>query len=498
MTSRTAVRSSSRPARAAAATSCGALLLALTSAGTASAQDAATTAVSAATTSGVVQVVLTLPQDVPGLPNPVELTLLGTDGTLEGDQAETNSYLAGGSLVTDSPLAPVFAPLSRTLTATTADPGPKSETGIAVPDNPLQLQLEAGSQTAAVTAATGASTATSELADASLASLSALGLDPVLDPLLGGVNTALTTLVAAAQPLTGAVGGLPSLPSVPVPNPLAPVVGGPATIPTPTLGGPALAGTINELPARVEALLDQLQNGALVELSGLDTSQAVTPAAGGGTATASAQLLTAELFGGLVSVEATEAVATAKAGLTRAAADADASATLVEVTIADSFGELLMAVASDQGITAGLLDGSLGQTLDPTVRPTVEAVDTALNALLAQLTGLLEALGGGADLIQQGTVTETVSADGRSAEALASPAVVQLGLPVAVNLVELQIGAAAAAVEVAQVAAPVQPVVPVEPVPDTLPRTGAAALAPLAGLGLLGTAALLYRRRRTA
>ncbi len=130
-------------------------------------------------------------------------------------------------------------------------------------------------------------------------------------------------------------------------------------------------------------------------------------------------------------------------------------------------------------------------TLDATVKPTVAAVDSALNAVLAQLTGLLETLGGGAQLIQQGTVTKSVSADGRRAEAHAAPALVSLGLPVAPRLVTLAIGKAdaVAAVTPAAVAAPV-----VRPVAQRLPRTGGTLPGVLA-VALVGVGLLLHRRR---
>ncbi|MCW2776374.1 MAG: hypothetical protein JWN17_99 [Frankiales bacterium] len=457
----------------------------------------------ATTGTGVVDLVLTLPAAlpaVPGLPNPIELTLLGTQGQAVGkttgaDTSRASSFLAGGNLVTDSPLSALLAPLSRTVTATLASPSPASGAAIAVPDNPLGLGLDVGDQTAAVTKLTGANKATSQVAQADLGSLGSLGLGALLDPLFGGLNTAVSTLVTQAAPLTSGLSAIPALPSIPVPNPLAPVLGGPATIPTPTVGGSTVAATVNELPARIAALEKQLRDGAVVHLNALDTSESVVPTATQVVASGRAKLASADLFGGLVTVDATEAVATAKAASTKSAASSDASATLVQVHVADSFGELLNAVASDKGITAGLLGGSLGMALDPTVRPTVAAVDGALNTVLAQLTGLLQSLGGGAQLIQQGTVTKTVSADGRKAEAHASPALVSVGLPVAPNLVRLAIGKAdaVAAVTPAAVTAP-----PAEPAPQSLPRTGGDTGAGLVALLLAGGGLVLYRRRRTA
>lgn len=456
----------------------------------------------ATTGSSVVGVVLTLPAAIPGLPNPSALSLLGTQGQARdvgGDTSQASSFLAGGSLVTDSPLSPALAPLSRTLTASLDTPGPLTANGLDVPANPLGLALTGAEQTASVVPASGANAATSQLADASLGSLRALGLGALLDPLFGGLNTALTTITTQAAPLTQGISMLPSLPSVPVPNPLQPVVGGPATIPTPTIGGSTVASTVNELPARIQALEKQLLDGAVLKLNGLDTGERIDPTTNKVVAAARAKLGTASLFGGLVTVTATAATATATAASPRSDAASDASATLVDVKVADTFGQLLSLVASEKGITAGLLGGTLGQTLDPTVRPVVATVDAALDTVLKQLTGLLGALGGGAQFIKQGTTTTTVSPDGRKAEAHASPALVSLGLPVAPNLLTLSIGNADATAALTAAPATVTPAsAPVtEPSSGSLPRTGANGAAGLVAV-LLSGAGLLAWRRRTA
>ncbi|MCW2666434.1 MAG: hypothetical protein JWN57_1396, partial [Frankiales bacterium] len=414
----------------------------------------------AAAGTGVVQLVLRLPAALPGVPNPVELSLLGTEG--EGfrgagddeDVTSAASFLAGGNLVDDSPLSPLLEPLSRTLTADLQEPGPATAGVLEVPDNPLGLDLTVGSQAAAVVPSSGRATSEGTLAAASLGSLRALGLGAALDPALEPLHAALAQIVQQTTPLTDALAALPTLPSVPVPNPLAPILGGPATIPTPAVGGPAVSGTVRELPARVKALTDQLLDGAAVALTGVDTGQSIRPTATSVTAAGRANVASIALFGGLVTVQASQASASATAARTRSAASTQASATLLEVTISDAFGTLLQAVASEKGVTAGLLDGALGQALDPAVRPTVAAVDAALNTVLAQLTSLLESLNAGAKLIKQGTVSEQVAADGRSAEATATPAEVTLGLPVAPDLLTLSVGAVEALAAVAPAPVP--------------------------------------------
>jgi len=456
----------------------------------------------ATTGTGVVQLVLTLPAGAAALPipRPAVLTLIGTDGAgLHSagtpDVARTDSFLAGGSLITGTPASAALSPLGRVLTADLAHPHPVAPPALTVPPNPLGLNLGVGAQTASVQPTTS-STASSTLAKASLGSLDALGLAPVLDPAEKQRETALTALKPATKRISEAISKLPALP-LPgtVPNPLQPITGGPATIPTPAVSGPVLSSVVDTLPAQVQALLDRLIKGAVVQLDGaLDTGQGISPATDSAAATGHTNLADLQLFGGLVVVKASQATATATAGLTKSAASAGASATLVQVTVSDAFGTLLKAVASDQGVTASLLDGALGMGLDKTTKSLVMAADAALNTLLQQLTDVLMMLNSGAKLIKQGTATHTVSPDGRTAQAHAVPAQVTLGLPGAPNLVQVSVGRADAVVAVA---APIAPVAPVA-VGAALPRTGleqggtaAAALLLVSGLGLVA-----LRRRR--
>jgi len=237
------------------------------------------------------------------------------------------------------------------------------------------------------------------------------------------------------------------------PDPLQPL-GGPSTITTPKdLSGKTLATGITTVPAQVQALLDKLRNGAVVQLDGLDTGQAISPATSSATATGHTNLADIQLFGGLVLVKASQATATATASLTKPAASASASATLVQVTVSDAFTTLLSAVISDQGVTAQLL-----KTVPDPLKSPVMAANAALNTLLTQLTDVLMMLNSGAMLIKQGTATHTVSPDGRTAQAHAVPAQVTLGLPGAPNLVQVSVGRADAVVAVATPVAPVAPV----------------------------------------
>ena len=233
-----------RIARAATGTSLATALLALATTPFAAAATPALRYNSTSST-GVVSLTLTLPSTVPalpGVPNPISLTLLGTDaqghhGAADADVATARSYLGGGSLVSSSVLSGALAPLSRTVVASLADPGVKSAGVLSLPSNPLGLAVSVGSQGAGVNRASQSGTSAATLTNVSLGSLRSLGLGAVLEPALAQLNGALSTVTTQATPLTNAIGTLPALPTISVPNPLASVVGGPATISTPPLSG---------------------------------------------------------------------------------------------------------------------------------------------------------------------------------------------------------------------------------------------------------------------
>ncbi len=489
-----------RFARVAACTATAAVLTAATGTGTAAAADDKLL-YRASSDTGVVQLSLNLPVAVPGVPNPAVLTLLGTSAQAfhaktGSDVAVANSYLGGGTLVTDGTLASLLSPLNRTVSASLAAPGEKLQTLVQVPSNPLGLGVSVGAQKAAVNAVSRLTTSSGDLTSAKLGSLRSLGLGASLDSALTTLTTALATLSSQTATITSTLNTLPSLPPVSVPNPLAGVIpGSPATISTPTLSGAALADLVNSLPAEVKAILDKLLDGAAVSLGAVRTGQSITPGLSSIVSTGSTNALDLNLFGGLVTVSATKASVTAAAAKTAKAAKADASATLLSVKVSTGLTDLLSLVASDKGLTAKLLDGTLlGQQLDATVKPVVQQVDAALDDVLSQLTALLSSLNGGAKLIKQGTVSKKVSADGRTVEAHAVPASVTIGLPVAPNLLSLAVGKADA-VSALSVASPT-----VVPTKTDLPKTGgseAAALLALVVLAVGGGAVLVRRRQHT-
>jgi len=212
-------------------------------------------------------------------------------------------------------------------------------------------------------------------------------------------------------------------------------------------------------------------------------------------------------------VTATKASAVADATGVAGKATSDASATLAKVSVSPNgpLANLLTVIADDKGLAAALGGlGGVSSTLQPTLDTAVAALNNGLNAALMQLNGLLQTLGGGAQVLQQGTVSKSVSPDGKHAEAHAVPAKVTLGLPGAANLVALSLGSADAVADrapaITPVTAPITAVAPPAikvPTKETLvirPSTpskklaftggdlpltgGAAALLLLAGAGL--------------
>lgn len=420
------------------------------------------------TANGVaLQLRLTLPQPLapvtgPVLPNPVDLVLLqSTGGALKNgtdpDVATSTASLIDGALVTNSALAPALTQLQRRITATLAEPSPAATSLVSFPASmtPLGLGLAIGPLTASTDPTARSTMSTATGLTAQLGSLKSLGVD--LGALTGPLVAGLQQLTAALGPLTTAAQALPPVPSQTVSATQIPGIGGtiapilsgagvPTTVTTPTIAsGQVLAGTVNQLPALVAGLIDRLQNGALLTLTGLGTSQAVRPQGSGTVSTAASNAGDVALLGGLLTVTASKSSATASATGTPGKATAAADATLVAVKAGVPMIDLLNAVVSDQGIVAQLLPGTaLGQTLNAVTQQAVAGVNTALNAVLDQLNTLLMQLNGGVSVVQKGTVSTTTSPDGRHAEAHASPAIVSLGLPSALpiggQLVSLALG----------------------------------------------------------
>lgn len=497
---------------------------------------------SGTTDSSAVQLVVTFPAQLNAVfsqlagtplavPNPLSVALIHTSGSArhDGRAADTStatSDLINGSLVDSSALTPVLGQLKRTVVASLTNPSPATATLASVPPNPLTLSLSAGTVAASASKADRSNAGTGNLASAGLLSLKAIGVPQQLQDALNQITAALQTVVAQAAPLTTVLNGLPSLPAVPAMSlapvtgplagtPLAPVA---AAIPTstpaiPSLSPQALTDLLNQLPATLNALIDQLLNQPLITLGAASTSQSIKPAGSGTVSSAAANIGDINILGGLITVTATKASAVADATGVAGKATSDASATLAKVSVSPNgpLANLLTVIADDKGLAAALGGlGGVSSTLQPTLDTAVAALNNGLNAALMQLNSLLQTLGGGAQVLQQGTVSKSVSPDGKHAEAHAVPAKVTLGLPGAANLVALSLGSADAVADrapaITPVTAPITVVAPPAikvPTKETLvirPSTpskklaftggdlpltgGAAALLLLAGAGL--------------
>ena len=497
--------------------------------------------------SSAVQLVLTLPSALsavtgaagPLLPNPIDLSLIRSTGmvTHDGKNADVStsaSDLAQGSLVSNSALTPALTPLlSHTVTSSLTTPNPAPFALASLPPNPLGLNLNLTPLTAITNPGTKSTSADGGVANGALASLSTLApqVTVPLQSALTTVNTqlgsALTQLTAAlgtaaapvssvTVPLAGALTGIPTV-TVPA-TPLTPAT----TVSVGTLLGGSLTDpvgqlttTLNNLPALIAKVEDELLNGAALSLDGVSSTENVAPLGAGTESTGAANVATINLFGGLVQVQATRASADAVAPGTAGKATSTSSATLLKVVVGQDIGNLLTLIADDNGLTAGLLTGS-SPVIGTALQPVLTTVNGALAGVLSALTGLLQGLNSDAKILQQGTATHSVSADGTHAEAHATPAEVSIGLPGAANLIALSLGkvdvvANQQNISTTTTATPVTTTVK-PPTVTTVPRRPAKPVAPAkklaytgadlpltagAALVLLGAAAGIARRRRS-
>ncbi len=249
-----------------------------------------------------------------------------------------------------------------------------------------------------------------------------------------------------------------------------------------------VSNTLTNTLATLQALPTTLANtGSLVHIAKLNSDRLITRNGDAVTATSSNELSDVDLLGGLVTVKALTSSATATAaGVAGKASAPVPSSQVVHVTI--------------KGVADLFLDKTgihLGDTLGGAVPP---AVTGAVNTALTQLQSAVSLLG---ISVQDGVGTSTVAKDGRSAEAHASGAAIEINplkaldakaLPLLrLSMVNSNALVAATPVTLQSVTRPA--VVKSEP---NLPRTGANL--PLTGAiatGLVGLAMVARRRRMT-
>lgn len=387
------------------------------------------------------------------------------------------------------------------------------------------LTVEAGPSQAEVTEApTSTSSAAVANLGAGLPDELAGALAPLTEPLAGAVNDVLTALadgagVPVAQVCDGlgqVVGGLD-----PVTGPLQGVLDGlPIPIPVEELLNQTtvdavcgLAETLRQLNAALQDALASLTgDSGLFGISGISAEQAITRDGQtvGSQATATVAGITLLGQAPFASVDALTTTSSASTKGTPNSATATVNTTVAELTggSVDPFLQLRATLdgIQDSFVGAGALPAALGTvftdlfaTLDAALGPIGVSVFDLDDVPAAQA---LEACPGSLDGTLAGTFT---AADGRCAAAATRGAGLSVTLPealatplmIAGPLVELQIVPTSAAVRAQPASALAPDAIEAPPArPAALPRTGLdSALPALAGIGLLGAAAVLRRRR---
>lgn len=430
----------------------------------------------------VVELRLNLPALAPGLPSlgpvtpgqPILLGLISSDGSTShapgrADAGAATAQLASGTLTTaPGPLAPA----NRTATADLAHPGPVNSSLGALPSSVPAVSLSGGELRAQASQAPLGVASAGALASLSLGKLTELlppgTLTPLTNALNSGAGTASSTLTSAVNQALGAVTG--ALKSTPAGSPVNPTL-------------TTLQQQLDRLLAQVPGLLNQIENGSVVSLQGLTSSQDVAEVAGRETATAAASLADLSLLGGFITLRGFQNSVTASTDGTSGAATPVPDVAQVQV------GQGLLGL--DLGPN-GLLGSVAGTELPAPVSGAVQQVVSALNAVINKA---------GVSIVPA-SYTKSVSPDGRTATATSSGLTIMVNSPADAGntdpqkaLLLVRIGAASATAQAA-------PPAPVSlsagaAAPRALAFTGAD-LPLTGGIALMAVAAgVLLRRRGT-
>lgn len=449
----------------------GTTLATIASAGPVGATTASAPAYYQGVTSGnVLGLALHLPSALPALPNlpnPLAIDLIGvtgnvthnTLGTGPAEASRATAALADGSLV-KGPLAPLG--LDKVVEATLANPTPAGITQIPLHADPLAM-LDVGALTAAVTKSTAANTSHAVLTDGTVAKLGQLlsttGLNAVTDQLkqvdlTGQLQNTLNQLTSALQPV--------------VQN-------------DPTGVAAQLQSTVQGLVTKVNNIVANLQDTAVLSVNTLDATQAIGPAGDAAKSAAAVNLTKLNVLNGLLTVEGFVSKATAIADGRPGGASASFEGKTPIVAVGTP---LLTATLDDTGLSLSNVTG-LPQSV-------TDQVNSALAQLQAQLNTLLNTLGVSMRFIPGHT--DRVAADGSYAAATGPEYDIAVQ-----NIVtgEPVLEAALGHNTTASIAASQKQATGVvtQPRPPALPHTGAnLPLIGGAGLALLIGAAVLRRR----
>lgn len=440
-----------------------------------------------------------------------------TTTTATGDAEVVRGSLGGQALGSGASSAMLPSP-----TESTSNPSGAIAEGLA--GTPLEnlLRLELLPSSASVTAAPSSS---SEAAVANLgAGLPdelASALAPLTEGLAGGVAQILTTLADGAEmPVAELCAGLTEAVTAlePVTGPLDDALGAlPIPVPVQAVLDEAALGAICGLATTLDDLNTALQ-GALASLTGdsgvlgtglITAEQDITTAAGTVTSIASASIDELTLLGQtpFANAQVLQTTSTAKAGGTSGSA-----AATVDSTVADLQGGSVDPFLQVRTTIDGIRDSFVGAgTLPVELKTLLDDVFSTLNEALAPVGITVFTLDDSASATAlegcPAELTPTLSGtfaapDGTCAAAATRGVGIQLDLPEALAT-PLMIGGPLVSLQIVPTAAvaraQARPVAVPAAAPQQLPRTGAdGALAGLAGLALLGGAAVLRRRRGLA
>jgi hypothetical protein len=459
-------------------------------AGTATAATAVDTSqIVAAGDGAAIKITLNLPAQLAGVlgTETIEQTISMTDGsvsTVTTPLAETTAVLGKGNV-------PVLSDLLAKTTKASLSGKTEDSSGSPLDIDQLGLKLRLlplVSKVAQPTADGVLSASESGVAQLRIGALGAAGLDTVTAPVQDVLDTALGTVDTVAGTATGTVGSaltgaLDQLDAA-TDNGSAPLTGAAAA---------AVEDATDTLEATLDGLVDTLGSlDAATDLVSMDTifsNQAITRKGDVVTSTVENTVKNLNVLNGLVKVEAITSKATAAAGGKPGTADADFTAPVLNVSVANG---ALTAILDENGLNLG---GTVGEALPADLAGTV-------NGALDTVSGLLNELAGVDVVIGQGT--KTVSPDGTAAAAsvaattlVVNPPVLATLIPAGKKFLTVELVRANASAGTRLVAAPAVPTVPVAVnTPTSLPRTGGELGLAAAATVLMGVA-LVARRRRS-
>ena len=330
------------------------------------------------TSANVLGVALHLPSALPalpGLPKDLAINLIGVNGNAVHNTIGTGartastaiSTLANGSLV-DS--LPVDLGLKKSLKATLGmSPQSSSAQHISVPGI---VDLNVGGLTALAQA--DLNKASSVLADGSV-----LQLGQLLD--LKAAGSQATTLLSTLQTQVNSVSNTVTNQVSSALNTVGQALNQPGLTSTATQTLSSLQSTLQTVQAKIDAILGNVGNTAVLTVNTLDASQSIAPAADAAQATASVNLANLNVLNGLLTVKGfvSQAVASATGKAGGAHATFSGHSPIVAVGT-----PLLTATLDETGLNLSDVAG-LPQSVTDQVNSALKSVQNALNTLLGTL-----------------------------------------------------------------------------------------------------------------